>query len=384
MPQPADNHSVTLDEQLFDASERGDAASLGTLLDAHPDKLHARRPPYAWSLLHIAAQKGHLDVVDLLLRRGLDVNTREEGDNTYAIHWAAAAGHAEVVRRLADAGGDVIGHGDDHELEVIGWATCWDGCDDDAHRRVVDVLLRRGARHHIFSAIAMNLADEVRRIVAADPSALNRRLSRNENNRGPLIHAVVMNRPEMVSLLLDLGADPLATDADGQTAAAYATGPGIDRKILEKIRVITTAELSSAERGHRRPNSRLLDLIAMLALGEWDTAEQLLRADPQMLAPGGVGHGVLHLAAKRGDAASVRWLIAHGADPSALWNHWDAAVTPLHLAAWHAHKDVVMLLLDAGADQTIEDSKHHADPLGWADFFGRDEIVAMLKARRRA
>src|SRR5438132_7474913 len=41
----------------------------------------------------------------------------------------------------------------------------------------------RGARHHIFSAIAMNLADEVRRIVAEDPSALNRRQSRNENHR---------------------------------------------------------------------------------------------------------------------------------------------------------------------------------------------------------
>jgi hypothetical protein len=40
------------------------------------------------------------------------------------------------------------------------------------------------------------------------------------------------------------------------------------------------------------------------------------------------------------------------------------------------------MLLDAGADQTIEDSKHHGDPLGWADFFGRHEIVEMLKARR--
>ena len=119
--------------------------------------------------------------MDLLLKRGLDVNTREKGDNTYAMHWAAAAGHLDVVRRLADAGGDVVGHGDDHELEVIGWATCWDGCDDAAHRAVVEFLVSRGARHHIFSAIAMNLADDVRRIVAADPSALNRRMSRNEN-----------------------------------------------------------------------------------------------------------------------------------------------------------------------------------------------------------
>src|SRR6476469_6752817 len=125
---------MTIDGQLFQAARAGDAEPLAA--------------------------------VDLLLARGLDVNAREKGDNTYAMHWAAAAGKLDVVRRLADAGGDVVGHGDDHEMEVIGWASCWDGCDDDAHRAVVEFLVSRGARHHIFSAISMNLADEVRRIVA--------------------------------------------------------------------------------------------------------------------------------------------------------------------------------------------------------------------------
>jgi len=62
---------------------------------------------------------------------------------------------------------------------VIGWATCWDGCDAAAHRAIADFLVSRGAPHHIFSAIAMNLADEVRRIVAQDPPALNSRMSRS-------------------------------------------------------------------------------------------------------------------------------------------------------------------------------------------------------------
>ena len=143
------------------------------------------------------------------------------------MHWAAAAGALDVVRRLADAGGDVVGHGDDHELEVIGWATCWDGCDDDAHRAVAEFLVSRGARHHIFSAIAMDLGDEVRRIVAADPSALNRRMSRNENHRMPLHFAVRMNRPEMVRLLVELGADPLAVD--GSAARGRVRGERADR-----------------------------------------------------------------------------------------------------------------------------------------------------------
>jgi ankyrin repeat protein len=179
----------TVDDRLFDAAREGDVAALAALLDAHPERLHARARPYEWSLLHTAAHHGHLAAVDLLLARGLDPNTRERGDDTYPMHWAAVAGHLEIVRRLADAGGDVVG---------------------------------------------------------------------------------------------------------------------------------------------------------------------------------------------RGDVAAVEWLLAHGADPNARWPHWDAEVTPLHLAALGGHAAIVRLLLAAGADPRIRDSKHDADALGWAEHFGRREVVQVL------
>jgi ankyrin repeat protein len=262
--------SLTLDGQLFDAARTGAIGALTALLDKHPEKLQARNKPYEHTLLHLAAFAGRLATVDLLLRRGLDVNAREKGDNTYAMHWAAATGHLDVVRRLADAGGDVVGHGDDHELEVIGWATCWDGGDDAAHRAVAAFLVSRGARHHIFSAIALNLAEEVRRVVAADSSALARPMSRNEDHQRPLHFAVRMNRPRMVALLLELGADPLMTDGSGYPPAAYATAPDIDRSVMEMIRA----------RGS-------LDLFTALALSDWDAAVGLLRESPGETEPGG-------------------------------------------------------------------------------------------------
>lgn len=368
--------SRTVDGQLFDAARKGAVDALAGLLDKYPDKLHARARPYEWSLLHFAARNSHLGAVDLLLSRGLNVNAREKGDNTYPMHWAAAAGALDVVRRLADAGGDVVGRGDDHELEVIGWATCWDECNDDAHRAVADFLVSRGARHHIFSAIAMNLEGEVRRIVAADASALNRRQSRNENNRTPLHFAVSKNRPEMVSLLLELGADPLAVDGSGQSVAAYATAPDTDRRAMEKIRAMISAELTSAVRGHRPPRGGPTDLVALLALAEWDTAAQLLHENAGLAAPSG---GALHLLAKRNDGAAVKWLLDHGADPNGRWAHWDAEVTPLHLAASQGHAEIVRLLLAAGADPRIRDSKHDGDAIGWADRFQQPEIVQILK-----
>jgi ankyrin repeat protein len=246
---------------------------------------------------------------------------------------------------------------------------------------VVDLLIERGARHHIFSAIAMNLASEVRRIVAEDPSALNRRMSRNENHQLPLHFAVRMQRPAMVALLMELGADPLGVDASGYPAAVYATTPDIDRPVMEAIHSMTSAELVSAGRGERALQVQRMDLLASLALGDWDTAERLWSGG----ASGGHADrtyaGALHLMAKRGDARSVAWLLQHGADPSARWAHWDADVTPLHLAVMSDHADVVRLLLAAGADASIRDSKHDSDALGWAEFFRRTAIASMLTTR---
>jgi hypothetical protein len=225
------------DRQLFEAARRGDVPALRTMLDAAPDKLPARDQPYEWSLLHHAAFAGHLEAVDFLLARGLDVNTRERGDNAYAMHFAASAGHLDVVRRLADAGGDVVGHGDDHELEVIGWATCF----ELPHAAVAQFLVSRGARHHIFSAISVDDGDEVRRVIAADPAALGRRMSRHEYHRLPLQHAVQQGRAALVALLIELGADPLGTDGSGFSIAAYATTPDVDRAVIEKVHAMTNS-----------------------------------------------------------------------------------------------------------------------------------------------
>jgi ankyrin repeat protein len=371
--------ALTVEGQLFQAARDGALPTLSALLDLHPEVLHARAKPYEWSLLHAAAHKGQLPVVDELLERGLDVNTREKGDNTCAMHWAAAAGRLDVVRRLADAGGDVIGRGDDHELEVIGWATCWEGCDDDAHRAVAEFLVSRGARHHIFSAIAMGLAGEVRRIVASDPSALARRMSRNELHQTPLHFAVRQKRPEMVALLLELGADPLAVDGEGFPAAAYTTAQDTDLALMESVRRLTSAELVSAERGQRRAHAGLMDVVAVLSLRDWEAAERLLQDNGALIRPGGAAVGALHLMAKRNDATGVTWLLEHGADPNARWAHWNAEVTPLHLAAMQGHSEVVRLLLEAGADPGIHDSAHASDPLGWAEFFQQQAVVEILK-----
>ncbi len=237
-------------------------------------------------------------------------------------------------------------------------------------------LVSRGARHHIFSAIAHDLADEVRRIVAADPSALNRRMSRFENNQSPLHLAVRQNRRAMIELLLELGADPLVVDDGGLSVAAYATTREADRPVMDTIRQMTMAELASAERGHRAARGSVMDLVACLSLGDRDTAARLVRDDPELVRRG----GALHLFAKRGDASAVRWMLDHGADPNAQWMHWDAEVTPLHMTSFSDCVECARLLVAAGADPRIRDGKHDSDAIGWAEHFGRPELRRLLEA----
>ena len=337
--------SLTVRGELFRATEDGDLARVTGLLDENPGLLNAREEPWGATLLHVAARRGRANLVEFLIEHGLDVNARDQGDNASPLHWAAGEGHLEVLQVLADAGGDVVGDGDDHQLQVIGWATCFTSV-DDGRRALADFLVSRGARHHIFSAIATGEEDEVRRIVARDPLALERRMSRNENGRLPLHFAVNSNRAELVSLLLELGADPAATDAYGASASVYAGHPHVDPSVVEVL-----------------SRHGAIDLFGALVLGHQSTAARLMAADPAAAER----DGVLHLLAKRGDADGVGWLLARGVDPNARWNHWDAEVVPLHLAAAQGHVDVARRLLDAGADPTMRDSKHDGDAIGWAE-----------------
>jgi ankyrin repeat protein len=224
---------------FFEACAKGDVEVLRGLLANDPslvrlDRANARY--HGWTGLHSAAQGGHVDTVRLLLDHGADPNAREQGDNTYPLHWAAAHGYPETVRALLDAGGDIHGFGDVHELDVIGWATFSHAPDraQGDNPDVVSLLVQRGARHHIFSAISAGNLDLIRKLVEENPEALDRRMSRFEQGQTPLHFAMSRKRYDILDLLIELGADLEAEDKNGRTALAVAMLQG-DREAMSRL-----------------------------------------------------------------------------------------------------------------------------------------------------
>lgn len=194
-----------------------------------------------WTELHSAAQKSDLDAVRTLLQQGVDPNAREEGDNTTPLHWAAAARAVDVARALLDAGGDVHGVGDLHEMEVIGWAAYFHAPDENPQqlspraKEMIALLVEHGARHHIFSAMCVGDLDLIRQVVAANPQALDRRMSRFEHGLTPLHFAISRKRWDIVDVLIALGADLEARNLHDQTPLETAMLRG-DLEAMRRLR----------------------------------------------------------------------------------------------------------------------------------------------------
>lgn len=224
--------------EFMRACAAGDVEALRGLLQRDPG-LARDRLPGGTTALHAAAR--HPAAVRFLLEHGADANARDVGDNATPLHFAASNRILESVRLLLDAGADVHGVGDVHKGDVIGWAAA-EGNDD-----VINLLLARGARHHIFSAMALRDRDLVQKLVEEDPDCLLRRRSRFENEQTP-VHAafaapdgigILSGRPDhaMLELLIELGADIEATDDKGRTPLAVA----LLRGDQEAIRLLKAA-----------------------------------------------------------------------------------------------------------------------------------------------
>ena len=89
-------------EEFFAAARKGDAAAVKAFLDKGVDVNSKTR--YGATALSYACDKGHVEVVRLLIERGADVNVKDTFYGEVPLGWALSHGHAEVVKLLLDKG----------------------------------------------------------------------------------------------------------------------------------------------------------------------------------------------------------------------------------------------------------------------------------------
>ena len=163
--------------------------------------------------METATLRGRLQLVQLLLDAGFDLNRADPGASPY-LHQAALKGHAKIVQLLLARGADA------NALDGNG-STPLHNAASGGSTDVITVLLDRGAR-----------------IDAA------------ERNSGatPLMLAASLSRTAAVALLLARGADPGLRDSSGHTALdrARETDDNPTIKLLETALGAATAGRKAA------------------------------------------------------------------------------------------------------------------------------------------
>ncbi|HET7231992.1 MAG TPA: hypothetical protein VFJ16_18445 [Longimicrobium sp.] len=298
-------HSATgaVAERLMEAGAVPDACAAANLdrpgllrriLDADPARVHERGGD-GQTPLHFARSR---EVADLLLARGADVNACDVDHRSTPAQWMLQGGRGAGRYDLAR------------------------------------YLVERGATADIFLAAALGLENELRAMLRADGSLLERRTGKGEYGPRP------PSSYHIYFWTLGPNLSPLQVAANFEQAGA-----------LEVIR------------GFASPRQRFLAACASARAGE---ARELLRERPGLateLTPD--DHRALADAAWAPDPAAVALMLELGFDPAVPGHDGGTA---LHCAAWQGSDACVGSLLRHPRGRALvaaRDATYGGTPLGW-------------------
>lgn len=118
----------------------GKSEMVKAYLDKNPQALNEKGLSmgiYDWTPLHIAAKRGNLDIVQLLIERGAELNALNSMGQT-PLFLAVQGGHKDIANLLIERGA-IVRIKDKFDKTPLDWADT---------QEMKDLLTRSGAQYH--------------------------------------------------------------------------------------------------------------------------------------------------------------------------------------------------------------------------------------------
>jgi len=161
------------------------------------------RSSQSWHPLNWAAANGQIEIVEFLLSRGAEVNSKD-GVGYIALHYAAGRGsYREVVEVL-------IANGEDVNTKAVDGSTPLDLAAMAQKKEIMDLIRKHSGKHGtFFGAVSGGDIEAVKKFLVAGTDA-------NKKWRGnpPLMAAAALGHNETVELLISEGAEVNAIKRD--------------------------------------------------------------------------------------------------------------------------------------------------------------------------
>jgi ankyrin repeat protein len=242
------NVSQLLASDLHDAASRCNLQQTTKLLEAGAD---VNSSEGGVSPLFLAATEGCLEVVQILIRSGADVNIKNSTEGLTALQAAAHNGHLEVVKYLASKNANVNASGDKDAMTPLHRASL------NGHLEVVKYLVSKGGNVNAKSkkdntplhAAAHGGYLEVVKWLIDNGASIN--VKEKEFGTTPLHQAVAFRHFEVVKYLFSHGADVNAKDQHGNMPLDVAIKSGY-KDIADYLRENDNIRIVPFEDGYCR------------------------------------------------------------------------------------------------------------------------------------